>query len=133
MEWPSIGSDEETLKQYGLDHATVINAAERTQDRAQQFMPRGLGSLGELFVDAAKQDNDKRKQYMTYFNVPVCDLNKLDKWDTYVDSLPDVSTRVCDEADNGLKYTRFCVAHLLAKNCRKLSLPGGQWPYQNSI
>ncbi|KAM0263654.1 hypothetical protein ACHAPA_008628 [Fusarium lateritium] len=133
MNWPSIGSDEETLKKYGLDHATVINAAERTQDRAQQFIPRGLDNLGELFVDASKVDDGKRKPYMTYFNVPVCDLSKVDKWDTYVDSLPDVSTSVCNEADNGFKYTAFCVAHLLAKNCRKLSLPGGQWPYQNSI
>jgi hypothetical protein len=151
--WPDIGSDEDTLRSYKLDHATVINSAERTQDRAQRFIPRGLDNLGELFMQAAKEPQDDRSNYLTYFNVPgmtstqpfktslhladqatVCDLNKLDTLDIYKDRLTPSTGSVCKKADS--KYSevmKVCVAHILAMNCRKLSLPGGEWPYQNNI
>ncbi|KAF4983609.1 hypothetical protein FZEAL_1018 [Fusarium zealandicum] len=152
--WPDIGSDEESLGEYGLDHATVINAAQRTQDRAQRFAPHGLDNLGELFIQAAEQSKDERSKYLTYFNVPgktpldptfqisrypadqatVCDLNKLDTFDLYEDFGGESTIDFCKTADPYLGNTlRSCVAHMLAMNCRKLTLPGGEWPYQNDI
>ncbi|KAF4445873.1 hypothetical protein F53441_10435 [Fusarium austroafricanum] len=130
--WPNIGSDEKTLEDYELNHATVINAAERTQERAQRFTPRGLDNLGELFIQAAKEPEADRSSFLTYFNVPVCDLDKVGKFDVYEDHLSD--QLFCTSAKTaGQNLVKFCVAHMLAMNCRKLSLPGGQWPYQNDI
>ncbi|KAH7006574.1 hypothetical protein EDB82DRAFT_493811 [Fusarium venenatum] len=133
--WPEIGSDEKSLGTYSLNHVTVIDAAERTQERAQRFIPRGLDNLGELFTAGAKQPEKDVQAYMTYFNVPVCDLNKLNSFDLYKDHLTESpAADVCSKADSYFgKWMKFCVAHMLAKNCRKLSLPGGNWPYQNDI
>ncbi|GKU09908.1 unnamed protein product [Fusarium langsethiae] len=133
--WPDIGSDQKSLEKYNLDHATVINAAERTQDRADRFIPRGLDNLGELFTAGAKQPEKDAQTYMTYFNVPVCDLSKVGNFELYKDHMTESpAVDLCSKADSYFsKWMKFCVAHMLAKNCKKLSLPGGKWPYQNDI
>ncbi|SCO35389.1 related to acetylxylan esterase [Fusarium fujikuroi] len=130
--WPDIGSDEESLKEYKLDHATVINAAERTQNRADRFIPRGIDNLGELFTEASTQPEGDRSKYLTYFNVPVCNLNDVNNFDKYQDHLSG-EVQFCTSEKTAGNLVPFCVAHMLAINCRKLSLPGGEWPYQNDI
>ncbi|KAM0085819.1 hypothetical protein ACKRZS_001908 [Fusarium odoratissimum] len=130
--WPDVGSDEDSLGEYNLDHATVINAAERTQNRADRFTPRGIDNLGELFTEASTQPEGDRSKYLTYFNVPVCNLNDVDNFEKYQDHLSG-EVQFCTSGRTAGNLVPFCVAHMLAINCRKLSLPGGQWPYQNDI
>jgi hypothetical protein len=116
---PDVGQDETTLKKYNLDHAKVITAAERTQERTQSFRARGIHGLESLFqgfIDKPGDDLD-----LTYFNVPVCDL------DTLGDVFGDYNCGDINPSERGRKY---CVVRSISSACRRLKIGDSEWPYQ---
>lgn len=118
--WPSVGQDEETLKDYGLDHAKVIRAAERTQERTNSFKPRGLHGLSSLFQDVIDNPGSSVLDDLKYFNIPVCDLDSLG--DLYVPGN-------CEFPEAGPDLPKKCVAVIVADSCSKLRLGESEWPY----
>ena len=123
LTFPEIGQDEDSLKEYDLDHAKVITAAEKTQERAQSFRPRGIHGLESLFQDVIENPSDDVPQDLTYFNVPVCDL----------DSLGDLDFHNCVEAGVSELYTKQCLGLIFAINCQKLKIGDSEWPYRYDI
>jgi hypothetical protein len=123
LTYPKIGQDEESLKDYDLDHAKVIKAAEATQERTQSFRPRGIHGLKSLFQRVIDNPSDNIPGDLTYFNVPVCDL----------DSLGDLDFHNCIRAGGSDQYTQQCLGLIFAINCQKLKIGDAEWPYRYDI
>ena len=121
---PDIGQGEETLKDWGLTQKKVIQAAERTQDRAREFNPKGLAGIDGIFhraIEAADGDGEKFRDALLYFNIPVCDLDH----DSVKDEIP-------DDLDCGQYIGRqACMVTQIAKFCMGMKIDGSdsEWPY----
>jgi len=123
LSYPKIGQDEDSLKEYDLNHAKVITAAEATQARTQSFRPRGINGLKSLFQKVIDNPSDDIPRDLTYFNVPVCDL----------DSLGDLDFHNCRQAGGSDRYTQQCLGLIFAINCQKLKIGDSEWPYRYDI
>ncbi|RYP05273.1 hypothetical protein DL764_003934 [Monosporascus ibericus] len=123
LTFPKIGQDEDSLKKFDLDHAKVITAAEKTQERTKSFRHRGIHDLESLFQGVIEDPSDDILRDLTYFNVPVCDL----------DMLGDLDFHNCREAGSSEFYTKSCLGLIFALNCQKLKIGGSEWPYKYDI
>lgn len=118
--YPSVGQNQTALAKYHLNLATVIKAAESMQERTQTFRPRSIHGLETLFNSLIENPVEDTTSALTYFNVPVCDLDLIDGLDAD-DWLTDES------------YDRRTVPEILTFisywNCRKLKIGSSSWPF----
>ena len=111
----SMGIHEEALKTYNLNFEKVIDAAERTQERAGIFNPKGLDGLPDIFSRAFGEP-DNTQDLMTYFNIPVCNLE----------------TVPIEKFDCSYQRPYKCFIHMVSRWCSKMEIQGSdsEWPYQ---
>ena len=122
---PKIGQDEDSLKDYGLNHASLIGAAERIQGRASSFIPRGLDGLSDFILSATDQPGTARADHLFYINVPVCDLDQV--------GTIDHPGQYCDKVSYGDaedSIAQTCIVQMFDSNCHKLRLGSSDWPYK---
>lgn len=121
---PKIGQDEKTLKEYDLDHKTIIAAAERVQRTANKFRPRSVDGIGALLDDMLEDPEGRDQDDFLYFNVPVCDLDKV----------KDIEGGFCDKPTSGCHYdynVRASIVTFVTRHCASLELGGEKWPYHD--
>lgn len=116
--FPKIGQDEPTLKQYGLDHAILIRAAQNTQKSTGVIMGRELANVEKFINGAIANPTGSILDSLTYFPVPYCNLDDFDL-DFKVFSN-------CHAGQNNWSFFRMCLLQLMSHYCPKT--PG--WPYK---
>ncbi|SPN96523.1 related to acetylxylan esterase [Cephalotrichum gorgonifer] len=123
LKWPAIGQTEEHLKEYGLDHATIIAAAENTQKSTGSFQSRDIPKVDKFIKDAIADPLGNIDRSLTYFNVPYCDLDAIDFTRGSLGN-------ICTTAQDDREEIKSCVLKLTAQNCQKMTVNGNAWPYK---